>query len=118
MNAYVRRDARQNQILDAARFEDHVKIRRVKRPLAGFIDEWFPVARSELGNDLPARLAAHQDSPAGPWITNPRPDTLRAPALVRGQVRQIGSMTFTRVNDQEALVSHHRHDRGDWLYRR
>ena len=70
VHAHVGGDARQNQIGDAARAQHHLQIRRIKRAFAGLVYHHFARQRRQLGNDLPAGLATHQDAATGAVIAN------------------------------------------------
>jgi len=70
-------------------------------------------------DDVPARLAADQDASDGTAIADAdafvarRP--ARTPALVSGQVGEVGAMTFARVQDQVAAGAHPVEDAADRL---
>ena len=61
-----------------------------------------PGSGRQLGDDVPARLAAHQDAAARPGVADAGADAPRAPALVGRQVGQVGAMALARVQDVEA----------------
>ena len=63
----------------------------------------FAFERLELVDDLPARLAAHQDAAARARIADAGTDLTRAPALVGRQIGEIGAMALAGVDDVEAL---------------
>ena len=83
-------------------------------PLPGLVDDRLAGTGRELGDDVPAGLAANQDAPAGSPIADA--DAFisgcppRTPALVGGQVGEIGPVPLARVQDREAgrphLVQH------------
>jgi hypothetical protein len=65
-----------------------------------------PGSGRELGDDLPARLAAHQDAAAGARVADAGTDALRAPALVGRQVGEVGAVAFARVDHHVAAFAH------------
>ena len=103
VHADVGGDAGQHDVLDAAQAQHQFEIGGAERALAGLVDDRLAVARRQLGNDLPAGLAAHQDAAARPGIADAGADLPRAPALVGGQIGEIGAMAFAGVDDVEAL---------------
>ena len=105
MDANIRRDASEHEIADAASPQQQFEIGRVERSLARLVDDRLARQRRELGDDLPTRLAAHEDAPARPRVADARANAARAPALVLGQVRQVGAVPLARVNDVIALRS-------------
>ena len=62
--------------------------------------------RLQLGDDLPARLAAHEDAAARPLVADAGADALRAPALVGRQVGEVGLVALAGVDDRIALGAH------------
>ena len=80
-------------------------------PLPGLSMIGSPGERREFGDDLPARLAAHQDAAARARIADAGADAARAPALVRGQVGEVGPVALARVDDVIALGAHGREQR-------
>ena len=75
-----------------------------KEPLPGLSMIDLAGQRRELGNDLPARLAAHQDAAARAGVADAGADPLRAPALVGGQVGEVGPVALAGVDDVVALA--------------
>src|SRR5208337_1992371 len=59
--------------------------------------------RSKLLDDLPPRLAAHENAAAWPVVANAGANALGAPALVGGQVGEIRTMPLARVDDLVAF---------------
>jgi hypothetical protein len=74
-----------------------------ERALAGLVDDRLAGQRRQLGDDVPARLAAHQDAAARAGIADAGADLARAPALVGRQVGEIGAMALAGVDDVIAL---------------
>ena len=77
----------------------------VERPLPGLSMIDLAGQRRQFGDDLPARLAAHQDAAARPGVADADAagaDLPRAPALVGRQVREVGAMALAGVDDVEA----------------
>ena len=99
VHADVGRDAGERDVLDALAAEQQVEIGGVERSLARLVDDRFARQRRELGNELPARLAANENLSARARIADARADALAAPALVRRQIAQIGPMPLARVHD-------------------
>ena len=118
MHANIGGDAGQHQVLDAARAQDQLEVGRAERALAWLVDDGFPRRRGELVDDVPAGLAAHQNLAAGAGVADAGADLARAPALVVGQVREVGAMALARVDDMVALVAHRGEQRLDRLDRR
>ena len=81
-------------------------------PLPGLSMIGSPGGGRQLRDDLPARLAAHQNAAAGPRIADAGADAARPPALVLRQVGEIGTMAFAGVEDLEAALPHRRQHRG------
>ena len=96
------------------RAQQQVEVGGVERALARLVDDQLAVDRGDLGDDLPARLAAHQDPPARAVVADARADVLRAPQLVRRAVGQVGPVALAGVDDQPAGGAH----RGEHLGRR
>ena len=102
VHAHVGRDAGEHEVVDAARAQDQLEIGGAERALPGLVDDHLARPRRQFGNDLPARLATHEDLAAGPGIADAGADPPRAPPFVRGQVGQIGPVAFARVDDVES----------------
>ena len=101
VDADFRRDAGDDQVLDAAILQRQFEIGLVEGAFAGLVDHRLAVDRIELRNDVVARLAADENAPhrAG------RADALtRLAALDLGgrRVRHVRAVTLARVNDQQA----------------
>ena len=84
---------------DAARAQHQLEVGGAERALARLVDDRLARQRRELGDDLPARLAAHQDAAARPGIADAGADAARAPALVGRQVGEVGAMALAGVDD-------------------
>ena len=104
VHADVGGDAGEDDVVDAARAQDQLEVGGAERALARLVDDRLARQRRELGDDLPARLAAHQDAAAGPGIADAGADLPRAPALVGGQVGQVGPVALARVDDVVAAA--------------
>src|ERR1700743_2295959 len=63
-------DARQHDILDAAKSQHQFKIRRAERSLTGFVDDRLSGQGRQIRNDSPARFATDQDASARSRVTN------------------------------------------------
>ena len=100
----------EDDVGDAPLAQDQIEIGRAERSFAGLVDDRLARARRELGDDVPARLAADQDAPAGAAVADAdafisgRPS--RSPALVGGQVGEIGAVALARVQDRIAGRPH------------
>ena len=90
-------------VLDAAQAQHQFEIGGAERALAGLVDDRLARPGRELRDDVPARLAAHEDAAARPGVADAGADPARAPALVGGQVGEIGAMALAGVDDVEAL---------------
>ena len=97
--------------VDAAQPQHQLEIGGAERALAGLVDDRLAGQRRELGDDVPARLAAHQDAAARARIADAGADPARAPALVGRQIGEIGAMALAGVEDVEALRAHRREHR-------
>src|SRR5258708_6041481 len=110
VDADVGRDAREHEVGDALLAQDEVEVRRAERALARLVDDDLAGGGRELGDDLPAGLAAHEDAALGTEIADAHvlvvPGLARAPALVGRQVRQVGAVPLARVDDAKALPAH------------
>ena len=87
VDADVGRDPGQDDVPDPARIQDQLEVRGAERSLARLVDDRLAWFRIEVGDDVPALFAAHQDAAARPRIADPGADLLRPPALVGRQVR-------------------------------
>ena len=105
VHADIGGDAGEDHILDCAQSQHQFEIGGAERALARFVDDRLVFFRSEVGDDVPARLAAHQDEAAWPRIADAGADPTRTPALVRRQVGEIGTMALAGVEDVEAFLS-------------
>src|SRR5208283_1159941 len=81
VHADVGGDAGQHEIVDAARSHDQFEIGRAERALARLVDDRLARLGREFVDDVPARLAAYQNSPARTGVADAGADALRAPAL-------------------------------------
>ena len=85
--------------------EDQLQVGGAERALARLVDDDLARQRGELVDDVPARLAAHEDAAARAEVADADAvlaDPARAPALVRGQVGEVGAMALAGVDDGEA----------------
>ena len=83
--------------------QQQLEIGGAERAFAGLVDDRLALMRRELGDDLPAGLAADQNAAAGSRIADAGADLPRAPAFVCRQIGEIGTMAFAGVDDVEAL---------------
>ncbi len=105
VHAHIGGDAGEHDVVDAAQPQQQFEIGGAERALAGLVDDRLALARRELGDDLPARLAAHQDAAARTGIADAGADLARAPTLVRRQIGEIGAMAFAGVENVKALAA-------------
>ena len=105
VHADIGGDAGEHEIVDAARAQHQLEIRGTERTLARLVDHRFARCRRQLGDDLPPRLAAHQDAAARAGIADAGAELLGPPALVRGQVGQIRPMAFARMDHGPACLA-------------
>jgi hypothetical protein len=118
VDADVGGDPGEDEVLDAARPQDQLEVRRAERALARLVDHALAGLGRELGDDLPPGLAAHEDPPARSGIADPGADATRPPALVGGKVGQIRAMALARVDHVEAAGARRRQRRPNGLDRR
>jgi hypothetical protein len=118
VHADVGRDAGEHDVAQAPRAQHQLEIGGAERALARLVDDRLAGFWRELRDDLPARLAAHQDTAARARIADPGIDPPRAPALVLRQVGQIGAMTLAGMDDRVALLAHRAEHAPDRLDRR
>ena len=110
VDADVGGDAGQDQVGDPALPQDQIEVGRAEGPLARLVDDRLAGQRRQLRDDLPAGLAADQDAAAGAGVADA--DALvplgpaRAPALVGGQIGQVGAVPLARVHDVVAAGAH------------
>ena len=102
MDADIRGDAGEHEVSNAARTQDQLQIGGAEAALTGLVDDRFSIARSKLGNDLPARLPAHQDATARSGIADAGADLLRAPAFVGGQIGKVRPVSLARMEKAAA----------------
>ena len=94
----------EHEVVDAALAQDQLEVGGAERALARLVDHRLAGQRRQLGDDLPARLAAHQDAAARARIADAGADLPRAPALVGRQVGEVGPMALAGVEDRVAAV--------------
>src|SRR4051812_15208304 len=99
MHTHVCRDPCEHDVSDSSPVQHQVEIGGVKRTLAGLVDDRFPRLWIELGDDVPARFAAHQHAPARPWVADAGTDLSRPPALVLRQITEVRPMPLARMED-------------------
>ena len=87
-------------------------------PLPGLSMIGSPGQRLQFVDDIPARLAADENAPARSLVADAGADALRAPALVVGQVGEVGAMALAGVDDVVALRPRRCEQRLDRLDRR
>ena len=85
-----------------SRAQDQFQVGGVEAAFAGLVDDDLAGQRRQIRNDLPARLAARQDAAAWAGIADAGADLARAPALVRRQVGQVGTVALARMDDRIA----------------
>ena len=104
MHAHLGRHAGDQQGLDAAIAQHQVEVGLVERALAGLVDHGLAVDGVELGDDVVAGLAANENAAHGALVADAHG---RRAALDLGArcVRQIGAMTFTRVDDRQPVAA-------------
>ena len=118
MNADIGRDAGQDDIVDAARPQHEFEIGGAERSLARLVDDRLARERPKLVDYLPARFAANEHLAAGARVADAGADPLRPPALVGGQIGEIGAMALARMDDVVALRPRCFEQRADRLDRR
>src|SRR3569832_2807082 len=99
VNADIGGEAGEHDILDAAHAQQQFEVGGAERSLAGLVDDGFAGARIEIRNDVPARLAAHENATARAGIADAGAAQARAPALVGRQIGKVGTMSFAGVDD-------------------
>src|SRR4051794_2735684 len=90
---------------DATATQEQLEIGRVETAFARLVDNRLALDRRELGDDLPARLTTNQDPTERTRIADSRADLPAAPLLVERQVRQVRTMAFAGMDDQQAQLS-------------
>ena len=98
--------------------QDELEVGRAERALAGLVDDRLARRRPELLDDFPAGLATHEKAPAWPLVADAGADPLRAPALVVGQVGEVGTVALAGVDDMVALGARGFEQRADRFDRR
>src|SRR5439155_1205473 len=86
-------------VILAAPAQHQFEVGGAERALAGLVDDRLAGKRRQLGDDFPARLAAHQDAAARTRVADAGADTPRAPALVFRKICEIGAMSLAGVED-------------------
>mmetsp|Transcript_51052 Transcript_51052/g.108458 ORF Transcript_51052/g.108458 Transcript_51052/m.108458 type:complete len:238 (-) Transcript_51052:5-718(-) len=118
VNADVRGDATEDNVLDTLGAEDHVKIRGVEGALTRLVDDGLVGKRGELGDDVPTIFATHEDAAAGALVTNALAvgaNLAGSPSLVGREVSQVRAVALTGVHDVVACFTHGVHDLSDGL---
>ena len=117
VHADVGGDAGEDDVADALRPQHEFEVGGEERALARLVDDGLARLRLQFRDDLPARLAAHEDAAARTLVADAGADPLRAPALVGRQVGEVGLVALAGVDDRVALGAHglehvlDRHDR-------
>ena len=86
---------------DAAAAQHRLKIGGVECALARLVHDGFAGLRRQFGDDVVARLAAHQDATHGTEITYAGREPA-ADALGRGEVGQVGAMALTGMDHEHS----------------
>src|SRR5271155_3490403 len=111
MHANVGGDSGEDEIVDAARAQDELEVGGAERAFARLVDDRLPRQRLQLIDRLPARLAADENAPARAFVPDAGADALRAPALVVGQVGEIGAVPLPSMDDVVTLRPRRREQR-------
>src|SRR5580704_13136858 len=93
-------DAADDQLLDAAMFEDRVEVGRVERALARLVDDRLAGQWVELGNDVVAGLAAHEQ-PAHRCRVADLEGGVAAHLLCRSEIGEVGPVAFAGVDHRK-----------------
>jgi hypothetical protein len=101
VHADVRRDSGEDKVGDFLGAQQQVEVGDVERALTGLVDDRFPVQRSDLLNDLPARFTADQDPAAPPQAADLGTDLLRTPAIVGRQIGRIRPVPLAGVDHSQ-----------------
>src|SRR5664279_485964 len=101
VDANFGRHAADEQLRDAAVLEHRVEIGRVERALAGLVDDGLAGDRCEIGDDVVTGFAANEDPAHRPAVADADGET-PARGFRRRQIREIGTMAFTRVHNKES----------------
>src|SRR5580704_4499939 len=94
MHADIGGDAGEHQIFDPAQAQQQLEIGSTEGALAGLVDHRLAVARREIRNDVPPRLAANENAAAGALVADAGADAARAPAFVGWKIGEIGAVPF------------------------
>src|SRR5882762_517497 len=81
MDADIRGNAGQDNVLDAFLPQKHVEVRAIEGAFAWLIDDRFSGQWGQFGNDLPSRFSPRQNTPARSRIAYARADAAAAPAF-------------------------------------
>ena len=106
MDADVGGDASQHDVVDAAQAQQQLEIGGAERALAGLVDDGLVRFGIKIGDDVPARLAAHQNAAAGAGVADIRTNAPRPPTLVTWEIGKIRAVSFARVKDVETVTPH------------
>src|SRR5580692_4778583 len=102
MHAALRRHADENQIPYSSVAQQVLHFGAVKATAAHLVDDGIARLGRQFGNDGVARLATNQNSAQGRLIAYPGTAQSAAKYLDGRQVRSVGAMPFTRVDDRHA----------------
>src|SRR3984957_16087770 len=118
MHADISGDAGEHYFVDAGKPQHEFEIGGAKRALPRLVDDRLALTRRQLLDDLPAGLAAHQNTAAGSGIADTGADLTRAPALVCRQIGEVWSMPLAGMDHMKALEARGREDLFDRFDRR
>src|SRR5580704_2646446 len=100
VDAHFGGDAGDDELGDAAMLQDRMEVGGVESALAGLVDDRLARRGIELGNDVVAGLAAHQDAAHRSFVAD-RGLAAAAHLLGRRQVREVRPMALAGVHRQE-----------------
>src|ERR1700730_14053575 len=97
VDAHFGGDAGDDELGDAAMLQDRMQVGRVEGALAGLVDDRLAGRGIELGNDVVAGLAAHQDAAHRTAVAD-RGLAAAARLLGRRQVGEVRAMTLAGMH--------------------
>ena len=106
MDTDIRRYTRDDNVLNHFLPEQHVEIGTVERTFSRLVDDGFAGFGRQLRNDVPARFSAREDASAGAWIAYTGAYSAAPPVFIQGQIREVGTMSFSSVHDVKTELSH------------
>ena len=104
VDAHVRCDAAEEEALASRRAEEVLEVGREEGALSRLVDDVLGWERLQIVDQLPARLAAHEDAAARTGLANLGADGGRTKPLVLGEIGEARAVAFARMDNAHAAA--------------